>query len=164
MVWASFGCLLANSRWTVMSLLLKSGFRLASLPYRHDWWSAAEMLLSFRKVLLSLQSNAGALSEWPLGYWTPPFLSVMAKAVSTYVHSIFNGFAQIKKNVFKKLGRIWIESILEYSSNITPCGKSEVLWILSGSTVCLFPPVSECFIHSLTYSLTHSYKHTPRHQ
>jgi hypothetical protein len=27
-----------------MCLLLRSGFRLATLPYRPDWWSAAEMV------------------------------------------------------------------------------------------------------------------------
>ena len=32
MVWASDRCLLANSKWAVMCLLLRSGFRLAPLP------------------------------------------------------------------------------------------------------------------------------------
>ena len=41
----SFRCLLANSRRAVMSLLLRSGFCLATLPYRPDWWSAAEMVV-----------------------------------------------------------------------------------------------------------------------
>jgi hypothetical protein len=36
---------LANSKPAVMYLLLRSGFRLATLPYRPDWWSAAEMVV-----------------------------------------------------------------------------------------------------------------------
>src|SRR4029434_7221153 len=35
----------ANSRWAYMCLLLRSGFRLATLPYRPYWWSAAEMVV-----------------------------------------------------------------------------------------------------------------------
>ena len=34
-----------NSRRAVMCLLLRSGFRLATLPYRPAWWSAAEMVV-----------------------------------------------------------------------------------------------------------------------
>ena len=40
-----FRCLLENSKWAVMCLLLRSGFRLATLPLRPDWWSAAEMVV-----------------------------------------------------------------------------------------------------------------------
>ena len=40
---SSFRCLLANSKQAVMCLLLRSGFCLATLPKRPDWWSAAEM-------------------------------------------------------------------------------------------------------------------------
>ena len=73
MIWESFRCLLANSRRAVMCLLLRSGFRLATLPYRPDG-GVLEKWLSFWKVLLSPQSNAGALSEWPPGSWSPPWL------------------------------------------------------------------------------------------
>ena len=45
MVWESFRCLLANSSRAVMCLPLRSGFRLATLPYRPAWWSAAEMVV-----------------------------------------------------------------------------------------------------------------------
>ena len=47
MVWESFWCLLANSmtKWVVMCLLQRSGFRLATLPWRPDWCSAAEMVV-----------------------------------------------------------------------------------------------------------------------
>ena len=40
-----FRCLLANSRWAVMCLLLRSSFLLATLPQRPDWWSAVEMVV-----------------------------------------------------------------------------------------------------------------------
>ena len=36
---------MANSRWAYMCLLLRSGFRLATLPYRPACWSAAEMVV-----------------------------------------------------------------------------------------------------------------------
>lgn len=40
-----FSCLLANSKYALMCLLLSSGFSLAALPYRPDWWSAAQMVV-----------------------------------------------------------------------------------------------------------------------
>jgi hypothetical protein len=36
---------LANSKQAVICILLKSGFHLATLPQRPDWWSAAEMVI-----------------------------------------------------------------------------------------------------------------------
>ena len=45
MVWEFFRCLLAKSKWTVMCLLLRSDFHLATLPWRPDWWSAAEIVV-----------------------------------------------------------------------------------------------------------------------
>ena len=42
MVWGSIRCLLANSKWAVMCLLLRRGFRLVTWP---DWWRAAEMVV-----------------------------------------------------------------------------------------------------------------------
>ena len=45
MVWESFRCILANSRRAAMCLLLRSGFRVATLSYRPDWWIAAEMVV-----------------------------------------------------------------------------------------------------------------------
>ena len=39
------GAFFANSKRAVMCLLLRSGFRLATLPQRPDWWSAAEMVV-----------------------------------------------------------------------------------------------------------------------
>lgn len=35
-----------------MCLLLRSGVCLATLPYRPDWWSAAEMVVLWRKHLV----------------------------------------------------------------------------------------------------------------
>ena len=40
-----FRCPLANSKRTVMRLLLRSGFRLATLQKKPDWWSAEEMVV-----------------------------------------------------------------------------------------------------------------------
>ena len=40
-----FMCLLANCKRAVMCLLLRNGFRLATLSYRPDWCSAAEMVV-----------------------------------------------------------------------------------------------------------------------
>ena len=45
--------LLANSKWAVTCFLLRNGFRLATLPRRPDWWSAAEMV-----VLLECSHNS----------------------------------------------------------------------------------------------------------
>jgi len=42
-VWESFRCLLANSRQAVMCLV-RRGFRLATVPYRPDWWSATQVV------------------------------------------------------------------------------------------------------------------------
>ena len=39
------GDFLANSKWAAMCLLLSSGFRLATLPLRPDWWNAAEVVV-----------------------------------------------------------------------------------------------------------------------
>ena len=38
-----------------MCLLLRSGFRLATLPYRSDWWSAAEMVVLLEGSLISTE-------------------------------------------------------------------------------------------------------------
>ena len=40
---SAFGAFWQTPR-AVMCLLLRSGFRLATLPYISDWWSAAEMV------------------------------------------------------------------------------------------------------------------------
>ena len=62
-VWQSFRCLLANSKRAVMCLLLRSGFRLATLPYKTDWWSAAEIIkqtfftLSLWDIVLNFEEN-----------------------------------------------------------------------------------------------------------
>ena len=52
-----FRCLLANSKRAVMCLLLRSGFRLATLPYRPDWWSAAEMVVLLEGSPLSTEQR-----------------------------------------------------------------------------------------------------------
>ena len=51
----SFRCILANS--TAMCLLLRSGFRLATLPYRPDWWIAAEMVVLLEGSPLSTEER-----------------------------------------------------------------------------------------------------------
>jgi len=50
MVWES-------SRRAVMCLLLRSGFRLATLPYRPDWWIAAEMVVLLEGSPLSTEKR-----------------------------------------------------------------------------------------------------------
>ena len=57
MVWESFRCILTNSRQAAMSLLLRSGFRLATLPYRPDWWIAAEMVVLLEGSPLSTEEH-----------------------------------------------------------------------------------------------------------
>ncbi len=55
MVGESFRCLLANSRWAIMCLLLSllSG----SLPYRPDWWSAVKMVVLLKGFPLSTENH-----------------------------------------------------------------------------------------------------------
>ena len=58
-----FRCLLLNSKWAVICLLLRSGFRLATLPKRPDWYSAAEMVVLLEGSPISteeLQSSVSA--------------------------------------------------------------------------------------------------------
>ena len=62
-----------------MCLLLRNGFRLATLPYRPVWcvW-VLQRWLSFSKIVPSPQRNSGAMSEWPSCSWSPrpkPFSS-----------------------------------------------------------------------------------------
>ena len=82
MVWKSFRCILANSRRAAMCLLLRSGFRLATLPYRPDWWIAAEMVVLPEGSPLStdhVQSTEFTTGRLQLS----SILSFMAKAVNT---------------------------------------------------------------------------------
>ncbi len=54
MVWSP-SVLLTNSRRAVMCLLLRSGFRLAILPHRPGWWSAAEIVVLLEGWSLSTE-------------------------------------------------------------------------------------------------------------
>lgn len=45
MIWESVRYLLANCMQAVMFLLLRSGFCLATLLYRADWWGGAEIIV-----------------------------------------------------------------------------------------------------------------------
>ena len=67
-----FRCLLANSKWAVMCLLLRSGLSLATLP-KGLIGGVPQRWFSICKVLPSPQSNCRALSEWLLDYWSPPW-------------------------------------------------------------------------------------------
>ena len=57
MVWQSFRCILANSRWAAMCLLQRSGFPMATLQYRPDWWIAAEMVVLLEGSPLSTEDR-----------------------------------------------------------------------------------------------------------
>jgi hypothetical protein len=57
-------CLLANSKRAVMCLLLRSGFRLVTLPWRPDWWNPAE-IVDLLKVLPAPQRNRRVLGYIP---------------------------------------------------------------------------------------------------
>ena len=74
MVWESFRCILANSRGAAMCLLLRSGFRTWPLYHSGLIGGLLQIWLSFWKVLLSPQRNAGALTEWPSGSCSPLWL------------------------------------------------------------------------------------------
>jgi hypothetical protein len=58
-----FRCLLANSKWAAMWLLLRSDFYLATLPQMPDWWSAAEMVVLLEVSHISTEELYRALSE-----------------------------------------------------------------------------------------------------
>ena len=64
-VWETFRCLLENSKWA------------CHVPFTEEWLPSNHKGLiggvSFWKVLPSPQRNSGALSEWPLGSWSPPW-------------------------------------------------------------------------------------------
>ena len=62
MVWESFRCNLANSRQAAMCPLLRSGFHLATLPYRPDWWIAAEMVVLLEGSPVSTEERWS--SDW----------------------------------------------------------------------------------------------------
>ena len=64
MVWESFRYPLANSKWAVLCLLLR-GFRLATLPSRPDWWSAAEMVVLLEGYPLSTEELQSSVREGP---------------------------------------------------------------------------------------------------
>lgn len=53
MMWKSFRCLLANSTWAALWLLLRSGFHQVSLPCRSHRWIAAEILVLLEGTPLS---------------------------------------------------------------------------------------------------------------
>ena len=62
-----FRCLLANSKRAVMCLLLRSCFRLATLPYRPDWGSSAEMVVLLEGSPISTEELCWS-DHWVVGH------------------------------------------------------------------------------------------------
>lgn len=62
-VWMSFRCLSANSRQAATCPFVRSGFHLANLLNRPNWWTAAEMF--WWKVILFPQSFHWVLGQLP---------------------------------------------------------------------------------------------------
>ena len=69
-VWESFRCLLANSKWAVMCFLLRSGFHLATIK---AWLVECCRDGCPSGKFSHLHRGTGALSKWPLGSWSPPW-------------------------------------------------------------------------------------------
>jgi hypothetical protein len=56
-------CFLANSKRTVKCILPSSGFHLATLPWRPDWWSAAEMVFLLEGSPISTDKLWSSVSD-----------------------------------------------------------------------------------------------------
>lgn len=88
MVYEIFRCLKVNFRLTVMCLLLRNGFCLASPSYRPDWSNVSEIIVLLEGSPFSSKPSWSSdewMNEWASGSWSPLWLKPSTLITQNYL-------------------------------------------------------------------------------